>query len=87
MTSYKSSYQVIAQAETLLIYGIFLFLTGLGQIAVTITYQYVIAKTKSYPKIDSITLANFLPQSFSVNDLHLWYIYPSAAWVRRKNRL
>jgi hypothetical protein len=74
MTPSKSSYQILAQAETLLIYGIFLFLTGLAQIGVTIGYQYVIDKT-------SINFSIFLPKSFSINEIHLWYIYPSAALV------
>ncbi len=79
MTSYKTSYQVIAQAETLLIYGIFLFLTGLAQIAVTIGYQYIIEKNNH--NIPNINFLNFLPKSFSMNDIHLWFIYPSAALV------
>jgi hypothetical protein len=79
MTSHKSSYQVIAQAETLLIYGIFLFLTGLTQIGVTIGYQYNYEKT--YDKISNINFSDFLPKSFSFNDIHLWYIYPSATLV------
>jgi hypothetical protein len=74
MTSRKSSYQILAQAETLLIYGIFLFLTGLAQIGVTLGYQYVIEK-------NNINLSIFLPKSLSINEIHLWYIYPSAALV------
>lgn len=79
MTSYKSSYQIIAQAETLLIYGIFLFLTGLAQIGVTIGYQYII--DKNHYNTSKINLSTFLPKSYSLNDIHLWYIYPSAASV------
>jgi hypothetical protein len=74
MKTPKSSYQIIAQTETLLIYGIFLFLTGLAQIGVTIGYQYVIEKT-------DLNFSIFLPKSFSIHDIHLWYIYPSAALV------
>jgi hypothetical protein len=81
MTSYKASYQVIAQAETLLIYGIFLFLTGLAQIGVTIGYQYIIEKNNY-----NINFLNFLPKSFSMNDIHLWYIYPSAALVSNQQK-
>jgi hypothetical protein len=80
MTSHKSSYQVIAQTETLLIYGIFLFLTGLAQIGVTIGYQYINEKNNNN-NIENINFFNFLPKSFSMNDIHLWYIYPSAALV------
>jgi hypothetical protein len=79
MTSHKSSYQIIAQAETLLIYGIFLFLTGLAQMGVTIGYQYIIEKSP-----DNIHFFTFIPKSFSMNDIHLWYIYPSAALVSIK---
>jgi hypothetical protein len=76
MTSHKSSYQIIAQAETLLIYGIFLFLTGLAQISVTIGHRYIIEKN------DNLTFASFFPTSITMIDIHLWYIYPSAATVR-----
>lgn len=79
MTSHKSSYQIIAQAETLLIYGIFLFLTGLAQIGVTIGYQYIV--DKNHHNISTINLSTFLPKSYSLNDIHLWYIYPSASTV------
>jgi len=79
MTSHKSSYQVIAQTETLLIYGIFLFLTGLAQIGVTIGYQYITEKNNN--NIENIIFSNFLPKLFSINNIHLWYIYPSAALV------
>ena len=84
MSPPKSSYQLIAQAETLLIYGIFLFLTGLAQIAVTIGYRYI--ADKSDPNIERIHLTTFLPQSFSINEIHLWYIYPSAGLVS-ENRM
>ncbi|UJR25610.1 hypothetical protein I4U23_006962 [Adineta vaga] len=79
MTSQKSSYQILAQAETLLIYGIFLFLTGLTQIAVTIGQRYAIEKNKTNDNhIGSINFLNLLPTSFAINDIHLWFIYPSA---------
>ncbi|CAF0732893.1 unnamed protein product [Adineta steineri] len=72
----KSSFQITAQAETLLIYGIFLFLTGLVQIAVTIGHRYIIEKSNH--NFDDIKFINLLPLSFTMNDIHLWYIYPSA---------
>ncbi|CAF0837629.1 unnamed protein product [Adineta steineri] len=72
----KSSFQITAQAETLLIYGIFLFLTGLVQIAVTIGHRYIIEKSNH--NFDDIKFINLLPISFTMNDIHLWYIYPSA---------
>jgi len=79
MTSKKSSYQLIAQAETLLIYGIFLFLTGLAQIGITIGHQYVIEKNRN--QLNNITFSTFLPKSLTMTDIHLWYIYPSALSV------
>ena len=79
MTSHMSSYQLVAQAETLLIYGIFLFLTGLAQVAVTIGHRYIIEKNTN--NIDNMNFINFLPTSFTMTDIHLWYIYPSAALV------
>jgi hypothetical protein len=75
----KSSYPFVAQAETLLIYGIFLFLTGLSQICITISHRYIIEKT--IHNNDNINILNFLPVTFTMNDIHLWYIYPSAALV------
>ncbi len=80
MTSQKSSYQIIAQAETLVIYGIFLFLTGLAQIGITIGHRYTIEKNSN--RLDDITFATFIPKSFTMTDIHLWYIYPSALTVR-----
>jgi len=79
MTSHKSSYQVIAQAETLLIYGIFLFLTGLAQVGVTISHRYIIEKNNN--NIDNIKFIDFFPTSFTTTDVHLWYVYPSATVV------
>ncbi|CAF1007211.1 unnamed protein product [Adineta ricciae] len=76
MTSQKSTYQIFAQAETLLIYGIFLFLTGLTQIAVTIGQRYVIERNKQNGT--HINFLNLFPASYSINDIHLWFIYPSA---------
>ncbi|CAF2720345.1 unnamed protein product [Rotaria sp. Silwood2] len=76
MTSHKSSYLVIAQAETLLIYGIFLFLTGLVQIGVTIGYRFIIEKNNNHN--DNINFAHFFPTSFTMADIHIWYVYPSA---------
>jgi hypothetical protein len=78
MTLPKSSYQILAQAETLLIYGIFLLLTGVGQIAVTMGHRYVIERDKNAGEID---LRQLLPTSFAIYDMHLWFIYLSAAWV------
>jgi hypothetical protein len=78
MTSRKS-YEFIAQAETLLIYGIFLFLTGFAQIGVTIGHRYVLEQSMN--PVNPMAIANFLPTSFVMIDLHLWYIYPSAAMV------
>ncbi|CAF0738035.1 unnamed protein product [Didymodactylos carnosus] len=37
--------QTTAQAETLCIYGIFLFLTGLSQIGISVTHRYLIGTT------------------------------------------
>jgi hypothetical protein len=79
MTPRKSSYQFIAQAETLLIYGIFLFLTGLAQICVTISHRYIIERTIHHNY--NINILNLLPVAFTLTDIHLWYIYPSAAVV------
>ena len=79
MTSKKSSYQVIAQAETLLIYGIFLCLTGLLQIAVTVGHRYVVEKKNN--NIYNISFVQFLFSSFTMTDIHLWYIYLPAAFV------
>jgi hypothetical protein len=76
MTPRKSSYGFIAQAETLLIYGIFLFLTGLTQIGVTISHRYIIEKSTH-----NINILTFLPTTFAMKDIHLWYIYPSATLV------
>lgn len=80
MASTKSSYPIIAQAETLLIYGIFLFLTGLAQIGVSLGYHYVIEKSKNND--EHFNFITFLPQAFSIDEIHLWYLYPSAALVR-----
>ena len=80
MTSPKATYEFMAQAETLLIYGIFLLLTGLAQIGVTISHRFLI--TQSTNPVHPLTVAHFLPTSFTLVDLHLWYIYPSAALVR-----
>jgi hypothetical protein len=74
-----STYEFVAQAETLLIYGIFLFLTGLAQIGVTLSHRYILLQ--STKNVDQFTLSTFLPTSLSIADLHLWYIYPSAAMV------
>jgi hypothetical protein len=79
MTPHKSSYQLVAQAETLLIYGIFLFLTGLAQIGVTIGHRYIIEKNNT--NIQNMNFLNFLPTSFTMTDIHLWFIYPSATLV------
>ncbi|CAF3169844.1 unnamed protein product [Rotaria socialis] len=76
MTPRKSSYPFVAQAETLLIYGIFLFLTGLAQICVTISHRYIIARNNHHN--DNINILSFLPVTFTLVDMHLWYIYPSA---------
>ncbi|CAF0786383.1 unnamed protein product [Adineta ricciae] len=76
MTPRKSSHAFVAQAETLLIYGIFLFLTGLAQICITISHRYITEKTIHQNK--NINLHSFLPTAFTINDIHLWYIYPSA---------
>ncbi|CAF3334435.1 unnamed protein product [Rotaria socialis] len=77
MASHKSSYQVIAEAETLLIYGIFLFLTGLVQLGVTMSHRFIIEKNNN--KNDSINFFYFFPASLAMNDIHLWFVYPSAA--------
>lgn len=82
MASTKSSYPIIAQAETLLIYGIFLFLTGLAQIGVSLGYHYVTEKNK-HPD-EQFNFIMFLPQAFSIDEIHLWYLYPSAALVRNR---
>lgn len=79
MTPRKPSYAFVAQAETLLIYGIFLFLTGLAQICVTIGHRYMVARATN--DNDQINLLNFLPVTFTLVDIHLWYIYPSALLV------
>jgi hypothetical protein len=79
MTPRKSSYTFIAQAETLLIYGIFLFLTGLAQICVTISHRYIIERT--IHNNHNIHIFNLLPIAFTRTDIHLWYIYPSATLV------
>lgn len=79
MTSHKSTYQILAQAETLLIYGIFLFLTGLTQIAVTIGQRYVIERNKHNG--NHIDFLNLFPASYTIKDIHLWFIYPSAFFV------
>lgn len=79
MTLSKSSYPFIAQAETLLIYGIFLFLTGLSQICITISHRYIIERT--IHQNNNINILNFFPNKFTLHDIHLWYIYPSAAFV------
>jgi hypothetical protein len=85
MTTHKSTYQFVAQAETLLIYGIFLFLTGLAQIGVTIAHRYITVQANT--RADPFALVNFLPTSFTMTDLHLWYIYPSAAWVSPREKV
>ncbi|CAF0848323.1 unnamed protein product [Rotaria sp. Silwood1] len=77
MTPRKFSYPFVAQAETLLIYGIFLFLTGLAQICVTISHRYIIARTIHHN--NNINILSFLPVTFTLADIHLWYIYPSAS--------
>lgn len=79
MTSHKATYQFVAQAETLLIYGIFLLLTGLAQIGVTMGHRYLITQTTNQGH--QLTIDRFLPTSLTMADLHLWYIYPSAALV------
>jgi hypothetical protein len=85
MTPRKSSYKFIAQAETLLIYGIFLFLIGLSQISVTISHRYIIEKS-IHNNNDNINIYNLLPVTFTMKDIHLWYIYPSAALVSLDNK-
>ena len=82
MTPRKSAYPFLAQAETLLIYGIFLFLTGLAQIAVTISHRYIVERT--IHNNQNIHLLQLLPVKFTLNDIHLWYIYPSATLVSPK---
>ncbi|CAF0942813.1 unnamed protein product [Rotaria sordida] len=77
MTSHKSSYQVVAEAETLLIYGIFLFLTGLVQIGVAIGHRFIIEKHNNHN--DNINFAHFFPTSFPMAEIHIWYVYPSAS--------
>ncbi|CAF4357203.1 unnamed protein product, partial [Rotaria sp. Silwood2] len=77
MTPRKFSYPFVAQAETLLIYGIFLLLTGLAQICVTISHRYIIARTIHHN--NNINILSFLPVTFTLADIHLWYIYPSAS--------
>ena len=79
MTPRKSSYPFVAQSETLLIYGIFLFLTGLTQICVTISHRYIIERTLY--NNNNINILNLFPTKFTKIDIHLWYIYPSAALV------
>jgi hypothetical protein len=79
MAPSKSSYPLVAQAETLLIYGIFLFLTGLAQLGVTLGHRYMIEKATQ--KNENINLLHFLPTAFTMTDIHLWYIYPSATLV------
>ena len=83
MTPRKSSYPLIAQAETLLIYGIFLLLTGLAQICVTLSHRYIIERT--IHKNNNINLLNLLPVTLTLTDIHLWYIYPSAVLVSLNN--
>lgn len=80
MTSRKSSHQVIAEAETLLIYGIFLFLTGVAQIGVTMSHRFIIERSNN--KNERINIFHFFPSSFDMNDIHIWYVYPSAILVR-----
>ena len=79
MTLEKTGHEFIAQAETLLIYGIFLFLTGLAQIGVTMGQRYIVEQSTNNGNI--ITLSHFVPTSLTATDIHLWYIYPSAALV------
>ncbi len=79
MTPRKSAYPFLAQVETLLIYGIFLFLTGLAQICVTISHRYIIEKT--IHNNHNINILRLLPVTFTIADIHLWYIYPSATFV------
>jgi hypothetical protein len=79
MTPRKSSYLFIAQAETLLIYGIFLFLTGLTQICVTISHRYIVERTLH--NNEHINILSLLPTKLTRTDIHLWYIYPSAGLV------
>lgn len=75
----KFNYEFIAQAETLLIYGIFLFLTGLAQIGVTIGHRYIAEQTTN--QTNSITITSLFDDFFTVNNIHQWYIFPSAALV------
>lgn len=77
MTPRKYSYTFLAQAETLLIYGIFLFLTGLSQICVTITHRYIIERT--IHRNENIHIRNLFPIKLTKDDIHLWFIYPSSA--------
>lgn len=78
MRSNKVSYQLLAQAETLLIYGIFLFLTGLAQIAVTISHRYLIERTLHF--------SHLFPLRWTTTEIHQWYIYPSAGLVSQLHR-
>ena len=75
----KPSYPLIAQAETLLIYGIFLFLTGLAQIGVTISHRYILEK--SIDQHGGVRLRQFFPTVWTGKEIHLWFVYPSAALV------
>jgi len=83
MTPRKYSYTFLAQAETLLIYGIFLFLTGLAQICVTITHRYIIERTIQHN--ENIQIRNLFPIKFTKDDIHIWFIYPSSALVSLTN--
>ena len=75
----KPAYSLTAQAETLLIYGIFLFLTGLAQIGVTISHRYVLEK--SVHQHGDVHLHQFFPVAWTFKEMHIWFIYPSAALV------
>lgn len=77
----KPAYPLTAQAETLLIYGIFLFLTGLAQIGVTISHRYILEKTVR--QHDDVHLHQFFPTVWTFKEMHVWFIYPSAALVSR----
>lgn len=79
MTSHKPPYQTIAEAETLLIYGIFLFVTGLAQIGVTVGYRYITEKSNN--NIETVNFSQFLATSFNLTDIHFWFVYPSASLV------
>jgi hypothetical protein len=79
----KPTYPLAAQAETLLIYGIFLFLTGLAQIGVTISHRYILEKTVH--QHGDVYLRQFFPAAWTFKEIHLWFIYPSAALVSRSD--